>query len=53
MAEQWLKAKMENGLKYVTFHYSQSTYIPNFAFPDSFIHSLSMEIAYLRRDLMY
>ena len=38
MAEQWLKAKMENGLKYITFPYSQSTYIPNFVFPDSFIH---------------
>jgi hypothetical protein len=44
MAEQWLKAKMENGLKYITFPYSQFTYIPNFLFPDSFIHSLSMEI---------
>jgi hypothetical protein len=39
MAEQWLKAKMENVLKYITFPYSQSTYIPNFVFPDSFIHS--------------
>jgi len=41
MAEQWLKAKMENDLKYITFPYSQSTYIPNFVFPDSFIHSFT------------
>jgi hypothetical protein len=52
IAEQYLKAKMKNGPNYITFPYPQSTSIPNFVFQDLFVHSLNMEIAELRRDLM-